>query len=147
MPWATYRRILVPYDGSPSALRGLQEAVAIAEAFGGQLRLAMVIDEQPLVYAGSAPSGLPSVRDDALRLLDAAGRSVSAAGVAVDTVLHDTAEGAVHDVLLAEAVAWRADLIVLGTHGRRGIERVVLGSTAENVLRRSDIPLLLVRAA
>jgi hypothetical protein len=64
----------------------------------------------------------------------------------VETVLRDNFAVPVHELIVTEAGAWPADLVVLGTHGRRGIGRVVLGSSAENVLRRSPIPVLLVRS-
>jgi nucleotide-binding universal stress UspA family protein len=70
---------------------------------------------------------------------------VEAAGIPADTVLIDGLQGRLYEFVAGEASKWNADLIVLGTHGRRGIERVMLGSDAENILRNSTIPVLLIR--
>jgi nucleotide-binding universal stress UspA family protein len=65
--------------------------------------------------------------------------------VKVDTLLLETLGRRVADVIVREAKKWRADVIVLGTHGRSGLSRVVLGSDAELVVRESPVPVLLVR--
>jgi nucleotide-binding universal stress UspA family protein len=64
--------------------------------------------------------------------------------VEVDTVLHEPVTKRVADEVLREAKRWEADLIVMGTHGRRGVQRLVLGSDAEQVVRQAEIPVLLV---
>ena len=66
-------------------------------------------------------------------------------GVTVETVLHHSFPGRVCDVIVKEATDWKADLIVIGTHGRRGAGRLLLGSDAEQVLRLAPVPVLLVR--
>jgi nucleotide-binding universal stress UspA family protein len=65
----------------------------------------------------------------------------------VDSVLDDTLGGRISDRVLAQAQQWPAQLIVIGTHGRRGVGRLLLGSDAEQVLRQAPVPVLLVRAA
>jgi nucleotide-binding universal stress UspA family protein len=62
------------------------------------------------------------------------------------TVLVETLAGPAADAIVAEAKKWKADLIVMGTHGRRGVRRLVMGSDAEQVLRETPVPVLLVRA-
>lgn len=141
-----YQRILVPFDGSATSLRGLQEAVAVAKLTHGSLRLMHVIDELSVVYAGWAPNCMPALRKKACRLLETARQRVEAEGVKADTVLHDSFEGTVHALVVAQAVMWPAELIVIGTHGRRGFDRLTLGSSAENVLRQATVPVLLIRA-
>ena len=63
----------------------------------------------------------------------------------VETALVDSVGQRVSDIILDQAAAWPADLIVIGTHGRRGVDRVLMGSDAEQVARRSPVPVLLVR--
>ncbi|MGW8270449.1 MAG: universal stress protein, partial [Burkholderiales bacterium] len=77
-------------------------------------------------------------------ILDAARRSAKKAGVEAETVLREPLTKRVADEVLREAKKWRADLIVMGTHGRRGVRRLVLGSDAEQIVRQADVPVLLL---
>lgn len=147
-----YTHILVPVDGSPTSDRGLDEAIQLAKLTGARLRLIHVIDE--LAYATSldgmgAMAGdlIPLLREDGEKILQAAKARVAASGVPVDTALFDSFAGRVCDLVVAEAMKWHADLIVLGTHGRRGVGRVFLGSDAEQIVRLAPTPVLLVRAS
>jgi nucleotide-binding universal stress UspA family protein len=145
-----YQRILVPVDGSSTSKLGLEEAIALARLTKGRLRLLHVIDELSFAlamdaYTGYAGDWLNELRQNGQRLLDEAKASARAAGVEADTVLCDSAS--VHEQVTIEAGKWPADLIVLGTHGRRGFGRMLVGSSAENVLRYARVPVLLVRAA
>ena len=79
------------------------------------------------------------------RLLAKASEQAKAQGVATETSLHDLDGGRVADAIVEEARKSRCDLIVIGTHGRRGVSRAMLGSDAENVVRNSPVPVLLVR--
>ncbi|KWT73309.1 MULTISPECIES: universal stress protein [unclassified Variovorax] len=147
-----YQKILVPLDGSATAQRGLEEATRLAKLTQGRLRLFHVIDELSFAlamdaYAGHAGDWLSVLREDGERLLAEAKAVANAAGVEADTVLHDRRSGQVHELVTAEAARWPADLIVLGTHGRRGVGRVVMGSSAEHILRHAPVPVLLVRAS
>ena len=146
-----YQRILVPIDGSATAQRGLEEAIALARLTQGRLRLLHVIDDLSFslvmdAYAGSAGGWLDELRAAGLRLLEEARISANKAGVEAETMLCEKVSGVVHEQITAEATRWGADLIVLGTHGRRGVGRAVMGSSAENVLRLAKVPVLLVRA-
>ncbi|WP_218509881.1 universal stress protein [Variovorax sp. dw_308] len=145
-----YQRILVPLDGSPTSTRGLQEAIRVAQLTKGRLRLMHVIDELSFAlgmsaYAGYGGDWLGLLREAGASVLEQAKSAVVASGVGVETLLEDHLAGPVHVMVTAEASRWPADLIVLGTHGRRGIGRTVLGSSAENILRYSTVPVLLVR--
>lgn len=146
-----YQQILVPIDGSSTSARGLAEAIRLAKLTGGRLRLVHVIDELSFAlamdaYSGYAGNWLEELRRDARKLLEDARAEAAAAGVTADAVLLDSFKGAVHDQVIAEAVSSKAELIVIGTHGRRGIGRWVMGSSAEHILRMSPVPVLLVRA-
>lgn len=145
-----YQKILVPIDGSATSARGLEEAIRLAQLTGGQLRLVHVTDELSAGFAMECYAGsgdwLTTVRENGANLLQAAAATVKAAGVPVDSVLLDGLAATVELLVTTLATAWGADLIVLGTHGRRGVGRAFLGSSAEQVLRHSPVPVLLVRA-
>ena len=146
-----YQHILVPIDGSATSSKGLEEAIRLAKLTGARLRLVHVIDELSLALAMDAYSGYvgswqTELRASALKLLDAAQAQAAAQNVTADTVLRDTYQGAVHEQVLAEAASSQADLIVIGTHGRRGFGRWVLGSSAEQIARMAPVPVLLIRA-
>lgn len=149
-----FRRILVPIDGSPPSRRGLEEAIMLAKNQRARIRLLHVVDASLATRALDGTSYMPaSYVDEFMRSLTAGGTrllvraeaKVRASRVKVDTVLLDTLGGRVADVIVAQARKWRADVIVLGTHGREGLSRVVLGSDAELVVRESPVPVLLVR--
>ena len=147
-----YQRILVPVDGSPTSQRGLNEAIELAKITKGCLRMLHVIDDLSFSLALDAYSGHPGewmkqLHEGGRRVLDAAKATAEAAGVEADTLLCDRVTGPVYEQVTTEANNWHADLIVLGTHGRRGIDRFVMGSGAENILRHARIPVLLVRAS
>jgi len=146
-----YQRILVPIDGSSTSGRGLDEAIQLAKLTGGRLRLAHVIDELSFAmamdaYAGYAGNWLEELRANATRMLKAARAKAAEKDVEADIVILDNFKGTVHDQVITEAEASKAELIVIGTHGRRGIGRWVMGSSAEHILRMSPVPVLLVRA-
>lgn len=147
-----YQRILVPVDGSPTAERGLAEAVELGKLTGATLRLIHVVDE--LSFALSAAEGagytgevIAVLREAGAAILNEAAGRVRASGLAVDTVLNDSFQGRVCDLVIAQAGSWGADLIVLGTHGRRGLGRLFMGSDAEAIVRSATLPVLLLRSA
>jgi nucleotide-binding universal stress UspA family protein len=144
-----YSRILVPVDGSETSNRGLAEAIQMAKLTGGRIKLLHVLDTQSLT---AHPMADFSLTPDWWGLLKEAGESilnkgrsvVQAAGVPVETELRDGLALRVSDGVVAEAKRWAADLVVLGTHGRRGVGRLLLGSDAEQIMRSSPVPVLLV---
>ena len=148
---SAYQRILVPIDGSETAMRGLDEAIAVARLTGASLRLLHVLDE--LVFVTGFETGATYAKD-VLPRLRRAGESILAvgreravaAGLPVDTLLLECFARRTADIVVEQAKAWPADLIVLGTHGRRGIGRVMMGSDAEEIVRAATVPVLLVRA-
>ena len=145
-----YQRILVPVDGSATSGRGLQEAVGLARLSGGSIRLLHVVNQMPHAfmldaYSAYAGNWLGSLRAEGEKLLQTSRAVVAAAGVPVDAVLHEGFQRSLHAFVEDEVVAWKADLIVIGTHGRRGVERMLLGSDAERIVRSASVPVLLVR--
>jgi len=147
-----YQHILVPVDGSSTSGEGLAEAIRLARLTGGRLRLVHILDELSFAlgmdaYAGHSGDWLEVLRTNAVTLLENARAQAQAEGVEADTVLRDGFKaGAVHDQVVTEAIASKADLIVLGTHGRRGLSRWAMGSNAEHILRMAPVPVLLIRA-
>jgi len=147
-----YQRILVPIDGSPTSDHGLEQAIALARLTGGSIRLMHVLDELVFVTgfeigATYANTVLPALRKRSEGILAAGRERVAAAAVPVETLTSECFARRPCDVIVEQAAAWPADLIVLGTHGRRGINRMLLGSDAEQVARLSSVPVLLVRSA
>jgi len=146
-----YQRILVPIDGSSTSQLGLREAIMLAKLTGGQLRLMHVIDQLSTSRARSAYEGysanwLAAARREANTLLEDAAALARSEGVEADTLLHDSYSPHLSEVVVEEAGRWQADLIVLGTHGRRGVGRLLMGSGAESIMRFAKQPVLLVRA-
>lgn len=146
-----YRRILVPVDGSAPSLRGLEHALALAKDQDAQVRILNVVDELVLTTMMAEPVAFPvddvleSLRSEGARVLEKAMARAKARGVNAEAVQRASRGQPVSDVILAEAKRARADVIVMGTHGRRGLNRLLLGSDAERVLRDSTIPVLLTR--
>lgn len=140
-----YKRILVGVDGSTTSLRGLDEAVRLAKSTGGRLLLLHVVNELLSADIAAYDKIIESLRESGKKVLEQAAAKVRPAEVACDQKMLSSAGERSADLIVAEAKAWPADLIVLGTHGRRGLKRLALGSDAELVLRMSPVPVLLVR--
>jgi nucleotide-binding universal stress UspA family protein len=147
---AMYQRILVPVDGSPTSNLGLDEAVKLAKLTGGRLRLLHVVDQMPFVmaaegYAAMSADILGMLKEAGQKILDEARKRVEKEGVPVDDKLFESLDARLCDRVLEQIESWQADVVVLGTHGRRGVRRMLLGSDAELVLRTATVPVLLVR--
>jgi len=145
-----YMTILVPVDGSATANAGLAEAIRLGRLTGATLRLLHVADLRPYASGYDASIGytgdlIERVRESGLAVLKEAEAQVRAAGLAVQTQLIETFSARASDLIVDQANTCGAELVVIGTHGRRGIQRLMLGSDAEQVLRQSPVPVLLVR--
>ena len=145
-----YSRILVPVDGSAASLKGLGEAVKLAKATGATLRVVHVVNELVL-DAGYFPANhyeqlIASLREQGKQVLAQAVGAVREQGMNAESDLVETLGGTAATSILEAAKAWGTELIVMGTHGRRGLLRLAMGSDAEMVLRSSPVPVLLVRA-
>ena len=144
-----YKRILVPVDGSETASAGLREAIKLAKEQGSQIRIVHVVDEFLMV----SPSVYGAVYDQFTEQMHEAGKHALAvaqglaheAGVTVESKLIVGLGNPAGKRVLEAVAQWGADLIVCGTHGRRGLRRIVLGSDAEYMVRHSPVPILLVR--
>jgi len=145
-----YRRILVPVDGSETSLLGLAEAIRLAKGQQTTLRLLHVVHDFLVAVGYGGADYANQLRKDMVAqgeqvLNDAADRARQQQ-VDAETRLVQTPAGSVGEAIVDEARDWPADLIVLGTHGRRGIRRLAMGSDAEQVVRSTPVPVLLVRA-
>lgn len=147
-----YRQILVPVDGSDASLRGLEHALALAKDQSARVRILNVIDELAMANVMADPAGMAAyvdfigtMRAHGQKVLDRALKRAEAAGVRAEAVQVSSRGRPVSDAILAEARRCRADVIVMGTHGRRGLNRLLLGSDAERVLRDAPVPVLLTR--
>lgn len=142
-----YQRILVPVDGSPTSSQGLDEAVKLAKLTGARVRLIHVINELAIttgfeIYTADV---VELLKQTGSQILAEAEARVDAAGVDVVTQLFENFGGRVCDIVADDARGWQADLIVLGSHGRRGVGRMLIGSDAEQIVRSAPVPVLLVR--
>ncbi len=144
-----YGKILVPVDGSETSTLGVDEAIKIAKAQGSQLRLVHIVNEFILDYTYSAGLYATNLIESLVKagktVLDAAETIAQREGVRAERVLLESIGGPAADLILAQAQEWHADLIVMGTHGRRGLARMAMGSDAEQVVRAANVPVLLVR--
>ena len=150
-----FRRILVPIDGSRASNLGLAEAIKLAKDSDATLCLLHVVDELVVtqhldgttyVPASHVDGFMDALRQSGRKLLAKAERQMERSGVKWQAVLAETLGHRVAELIIQQAKKWKADLIVLGTHGRRGLSRLVMGSDAEAVVREASVPVLLVRS-
>lgn len=145
-----YRTILVPLDGSPTARLALADAAQLASLSGAKLHLLHIVDamehmsgfEQPAVYVHEIR---PGFLDAGHAMLDAAKAELTQQGLAAETTLIESRGERVSELIANHASGIGADLVVMGTHGRRGIDRLLIGSDAEQVARIAPVPVMLVR--
>lgn len=145
-----YQKILVPVDGSATSEHALQEAIKLAKLHQAQLELVHVfedilywVDESYINYAELQET----IRTSSEKTLNQALALVQQAGLIAETKLLEAKSERIANVILTEAERWQAELIVIGTHGRTGFSRMVLGSVAEGVVRSAPMPVLLVRGS
>jgi len=143
------RHILVPLDLSPASDRVSQYASAMARCFGARVTALLVVEEAEGLRGLNLPRVsydelIPDLEEQARRRLEAYGRKHLAEAGSLELRV---ARGVPWEVILATAREIGADLVVMGTHGRRGLDRALFGSTAERVLRRSPVPVVAVPLA
>jgi nucleotide-binding universal stress UspA family protein len=146
-----HKRILVAVDGSRTSEAALGEALDLAGG-GGQLRVVHVVDSPynyPDALYGQVTGDLEPVRrawrEAGEEILARAAARASQARVEAESTLLESDGRRVSATVVKEAQRWGADLIVVGTHGRRGLDRLLLGSVAEGVARTAPVSVLLVR--
>jgi nucleotide-binding universal stress UspA family protein len=148
-----YKRIAVAVDGSETSTLALNEAVKLAKVMNSTLLLLYVCEEMPVVWNadGMTPFPMEEVTqafiDAGKQLLQQDRASLAHSGVEVETKLVEDYKGRIGAVISQEAETWLADLLVVGTHGRKGINHLLMGSVAEGVMRTANMPVLLVRGS
>ena len=146
-----YTNIMVAVDGSPSSQRALDEGLKVARSCGARLFAVFVVDKSLLITFGGRmdPDALlAEIRRDGASVLQRAERTIAHAAVNGEAELVETELGESVTERLQRYVADRSiDLAVIGSHGRRGVRRLFLGSVAERFLRGSSCPVLLVRGS
>ena len=144
-----HQQLLVPLDGSATAECGFQEALRLAEQLKAKLCLLNVIDEFPLglewAPAAAYLEALENMRLSGAALLDKAELAANERGVACQSLVREAGQKRVADLILEAANQTGCDMIVMGTHGRRGLSHLTMGSDAELVVRSSSVPVVLVR--
>lgn len=140
-----FNTILVALDGSDASQKALELARDVAGKYEASLVLVNVVDLSKLIALSGYEAPYPAeavamLRDDGKIALDAAVKLCATKGTFATPVV---GEGDACDEILRIAEEHKADLLCMGTHGRGGISRLVLGSVAEGVLRRSHVPVLI----
>lgn len=146
-----YKRILVPVDGSETATKALVAALQLARESGGQVRIVHMVEGlTPLAIDqyGAAWSGdvIDTLKKAGQQILSDALDIARAAGVPADTEIFDNFGERLAETVVDAAQRFDADLVVVGTHGRRGMGRLLLGSGAEQIVRLAPVPVLVVRS-
>lgn len=148
-----YKHILVAVDGSETSNLALKEAVKLAKEQQAALRLIHVVDQTPAYMMVEAPYPIreyqEALRQVGEKELVGCAAKVNDTAVTFDTKLAvcETLTQRICDLINEEAKQWPADLIVIGTHGRRGFNHLLLGSVAEGVIRLATKPVLIIRGS
>jgi nucleotide-binding universal stress UspA family protein len=146
-----YKRILVAVDGSRTSRGAFEAALHLAASFGATLRAYYVVENTPMYF--EAPGYDPGILQKQFvqqgkELTAELTQAMQARKVGGDvTVGEASPKDDVPTLVLKAAADYHADLIVMGTHGRRGMQRLILGSVAERCVRQSTLPVLLVPSA
>ncbi|WP_035384112.1 universal stress protein [Ferriphaselus sp. R-1] len=146
-----YQRILVAVDGNPAS-RSLTEAIRLAQFADATLLLlhvdvidpVLLWNEENWIVPGFTPMTGELERDHGL--LTEVLEKVQQEGVKAEIRQVEEAGQNLGAIIAEQAAEWKADLIVSGTHGRKGIDRLLLGSIAENIVRNATVPVLLIRS-
>ena len=153
-----YKRILVAIDGSVTSDLALREAIGLAKDQDAVLRLVHVVDVTPPAYATTETASAvalhfphaeyqKALQEAGEELLTTRATTARDAGVNVDTKLITVGMlgERIYEAIEEQSKQWPADLIVVGTEGRRGFQRLMIGSVAEGLVRISTKPVLLIR--
>ncbi len=140
-----YEKVLLPTDGSPCSAQALREGLELVRSCGGRATILYVV-ENPLLTLPMLPEGIPyeaelyeDLRKAAAEVLDEAERIAAEVGVEVETTME---EG--QPVPTIVSYAENFDLVIMGTHGRGGLEKLILGSVTDGVLHRTDKAVLVI---
>jgi nucleotide-binding universal stress UspA family protein len=144
-----YKHILVAVDGSDTSDLALREAIKLAKDQQAALRLVHIVDVTPAVEPPYPLADYEkALRERGEKILTTRATTAREAGIEADPklIIIEMFGERIYDAIEEEAKQWPADLIVVGTHGRRGARHALLGSVAEGVVRIATKPVLLIRA-
>jgi nucleotide-binding universal stress UspA family protein len=146
-----YKKILVAVDGSDTSNRALNAALQMAQESHGKVHMIHVVNELSYFsghesYGAQLAEVIEIAQKAGNKILDDAVDAATVAGVAAERVYVERYGAGLGDIVSAAATRLGADLIVVGTHGRRGMGRLMLGSGAEQIIRYAPIPVLVVRS-
>ena len=145
----TYQHILVPVDESPISYAAVEQALALAKSLNSQVTVMSVIAVDPFfgvdfyIVAPAITDYFMQAEKNAKERLEDIKQSFIRDGIAVDVKLIHGVSPSEGIIQVADEVS--ADLIIMGSHGRTGLQKVMLGSVAQNVLTQSPIPVLIVK--
>ena len=146
-----YKRILVATDGSTLSKKAVASAIDLAALSGAELVAVKIAPRYPQSYfEGSLPLSTTEVSkiekqwtDAAQKVVDGVAKAAQAKGVSVKSVV--VKSDIVSDALISASKKYKVDLIVMASHGRRGIKRLLLGSETQQVLTHASVPVLVLR--
>ncbi|WP_327053594.1 universal stress protein [Halomicrococcus gelatinilyticus] len=138
-----YEEILVPTDGSEGSRRAVEEAAELAAAFDAVLHVLYVVDTRALPMDVDTGEILGELETEGKQAIDDVVDAAHDAGVGTTEAV--VGRGTPHRAILDYSDQHDVDLVVMGTHGRTGVGRFLLGSVTEKVVRASDVPVLTVR--
>lgn len=144
-----YKHILVAVDGSDTSKLALREAITLVKEWQAQLRIVHVVEEvtfniDAMYVLDAYQEAMRKTGEEVLKKAEAVARE-SGVKAEIKLLEIETLGHRIPDMIVEEAQNWPADLIVLGTHGRRGFNHLLMGSVAEGIVRISPKPVLLIR--
>lgn len=139
----TYESMLVPFDGSAFSKKALSRACALAGSDGGAVTVLYVMPRyEEMIGFMRTESIEQSLRQEAQKIIDSAKGIAGAEGITVNAVIED---GSPSDSIINSAIDLKADLIIMGSYGWKGINKAIMGSTTERVIMDAPCPVLAVR--
>jgi nucleotide-binding universal stress UspA family protein len=139
----SYQSLLVPFDGSQSSRKALMKACNLAKVDGAEVSVLYVIPRyEEMIDFFKTDSVKKSLFQEAEKIVDGAKSIAAGSGVSIKAVVQ---EGHADEKIVEIANTMKHDLIVVGTHGWRGVNKALLGSTAERVIAHTSCPVLIAR--
>lgn len=140
-PSIGWERILIATDGSRYSQAAAMKALDFAQAYGSALTVVSVVDVPPEFY-GEAPNAVEALINNARRYVEKVSELAEAAGIKVDTYVK---EGEVYETIVGLVPEHKIDMIMMGSHGRTGLRRLLMGSVAEKVIGHAPCPVLVAK--
>ena len=140
-----YKKILVPVDESEASMRALQEACKLAQSNKASLEIIHIFDYARFSWSTQGISHIEQTDESSDEILNRAKAMTNKYGVSANTAIIDNTGEKIADIIVRKAQENDCDLIAMGTHGLTGIMHLLMGSVAEGVLRKSKIPVMLIR--